>query len=98
MNRQTLFACLLAAATLALPACAAPNLLTNPGFEDAAGWLHGWTVERADPAGELYYYHLRAGGGGHGDARPRTGAHALEIYSPNTCLRQSVMKRRKTGA
>ncbi len=90
MNRQTLFACLLAAATLALPACAAPNLLTNPGFEDAAGWLHGWTVERADPAGELYYYHLRAGGGGHGDARPRTGAHALEIYSPNTCLRQSV--------
>ena len=47
-------------------------------------------MERADPAGELYYYHLRAGGGGHGDARPRTGAHALEIYSPNTCLRQSV--------
>jgi len=66
------------------------NLLVNPGFEDPAGWLQGWSVERVDPQGPLYHYHLRATGGGHGDARPHEGAHALEIYSANTRLRQTV--------
>lgn len=66
------------------------NLLVNPGFEDAAGWLQGWSVERVDPQGPLYHYHLRAGGGGHGDARPHEGVNALEIYSANTRLRQTL--------
>jgi hypothetical protein len=72
-------------------ACAqAPNLLANPGFEDPAGWLQGWHLERVEPQGPLYHYHLRAGGGGHSDAVPHGGAHALEIYSANTRLRQTV--------
>ena len=66
------------------------NLLANPGFEDPAGWLQGWQVERVNPQGALYHYHLRAGGGGHGDAVPHGGAHALEVYSANTRLRQRV--------
>lgn len=68
------------------------NLLVNPGFEDPAGWLHGWSVERVNPPGPLYHYHLRAGGGGHGDAAPHGGANALEIYSGNTRLRQTLLR------
>ena len=66
------------------------NLLANPGFEDPAGWLHGWNLERVNVQGPLYHYHLRAGGGGHSDAVPHAGANALEIYSSNTRLRQTV--------
>lgn len=66
------------------------NLLRNPGFEDPAGWLQDWDLGKVDPQGPLYSYHLRQNGGGHGNARPHEGVHALEIYSANTRLRQNA--------
>ncbi|MCC6579722.1 MAG: hypothetical protein IT440_04720 [Phycisphaeraceae bacterium] len=94
MRRLTVLASTvtLALLGLGLQAHAGPdNLLTNPGFEDHAGWLTGWVVEPVNPKVPLYHYRLHpGGGGGHGDALPHTGDNALEIYSANTRLRQNV--------
>ncbi len=65
------------------------NALANPGFEAAAGWSHGWTIENVNNNGSPYVYHVTAIGGGHGKARPRTGDHAIEIYSSDRVTRLS---------
>src|SRR5580765_1341320 len=72
--------------------CFAGNLLRNPGFEDPGGWSAGWTVRDEKGGKDTYHYHLTEQGGGHGDARPRSGANAIEIYSTDkkTYLVQSV--------
>ncbi|MDO8586797.1 MAG: hypothetical protein Q7T82_07110 [Armatimonadota bacterium] len=70
----------------------AQNLLRNPGFEDPAGWSAHWTIRDANGGNLTYHYRITAQGGGHGDARPRTGANAVEIYSSDrqTHLTQKV--------
>lgn len=67
----------------------AQGLLTNPGFEDPAGWSKGWTIENLANNGAPYVYHLTAIGGGHGKARPHSGDHAIEIYSSDRVTRLS---------
>ena len=59
----------------------AQNLLKNPGFEDPAGWLTNWIIRDAKGGNLTLSYHLTAQGGGHGDATPRTGKNAVEIYT-----------------
>jgi hypothetical protein len=70
----------------------AQNLLVNPGFEDPAGWQTGWTIRDANGGDLTYHYHLTANGGGHADAKPRSGKNAVEIYSSDrqTYLVQKV--------
>jgi hypothetical protein len=63
------------------------NLLRNPGFEDATNWLSGWTVENTRSNGAPYYYALGWDGGGHGEAPPRSGRRAIEIYSSDRITR-----------
>lgn len=63
---------------------APPNLLRNPGFEDPQGWLTNWTVEDLNHNGPPYHYRLDHRGTGHGDARPRTGQNAIEVYGDGT--------------
>ena len=69
------------------------NILRNPGFEDRTGWLTGWTVEDLNHNGPPYHYRLDGLGTGHGDARPRTGHNAIEVYGDGarrTALWQTV--------
>src|SRR4029077_15901059 len=75
----------------------AANLLRNPGFEDPSGWSAGATIRDEKGGGDTYHYHLTDQRGGHGDARPRSGANAIEIYSTDkkTYLVQNV--RLETG-
>ena len=83
------------AVLLAVMTCtgaSAQNLLKNPGFEDPAGWSTNWSIRDAKGGNLTYHYHLTSKGGGHGDAIPRTGKNALEIYSTDrqTYLVQKV--------
>ena len=77
---------------LACTGVSAQNLLKNPGFEDTAGWSTNWTIRDAKGGNLTYHYHLTSKGGGHGDATPRTGKNAVEIYSTDrqTYLAQKV--------
>lgn len=67
------------------------NLLLNAGFEDATGWRYAWNIENIASNAAPYVYHLTAAGGGHGQARPHGGAHAVEIYSSDRVTRLSQM-------
>ncbi|MFA6107986.1 MAG: hypothetical protein WDA75_04365 [Candidatus Latescibacterota bacterium] len=80
-------------AVVAAASSAPPNLLRNPGFEESEGWLAGWTVEDLNHNGPPYHYRLDDRGTGHGDARPRTGQNAIEVYGDGarrTILWQTV--------
>jgi len=81
--KHRIFTSFLALLTMALIcSCVfAQNLLVNPGFEDPAGWSRGWVIRDANGGDQTYHYHLTANGGGHADARPRSGKNALEIYT-----------------
>ncbi len=81
----------LAVAPPDLPAPGPPpstaNRLVNPGFEDADAV--GWSVENLAGADPAYVYDVTPDGGGHGDATPRTGARAIEVYTSERVSRIS---------
>lgn len=68
------------------------NILRNSGFEDPEGWSKSWSIHDSKGGDVTYHYHLTNKGGGHGDAKPRTGENAVEIYTSDrtTFLSQSV--------
>ena len=61
------------------------NLLKNPGFEAPENWTSNWKIENLKGKIRPYYYMLDSRGGGHADARPRSGKAAIELYCDNNC-------------
>lgn len=75
----------------------ANNLLLNPGFEDPKMWSHAWSIENIASSAAPYVYHLTANGGGHSQAQPHGGDHAIEIYSSDRVTRLSQIVNLGTG-